>query len=1569
MADEAIIIGEGWLSEHYFTTDAKSQSFHAKALARRKEWDEQDADGTPSVRARFSAIRAQLESRLATLESGSDDLAIRKEVYQPLREALGFNGGGYRLKQEGPLIRVTQPGLSDGSPFVIIECRPVDTLEDLLAKDSGTLLVPFEIGDNEKHSITSAARLLSTLFVEDDGPVFALVFAGQWLLVAERERWAEGRYLAVDLQLIVARNDAKRGGEIDRALACVSAEALAPDAEGDIWWSSILEESLKHTVGVSQDLREGVRLSIEIIANDVVARRRREGLEPIPKEQAQTLAKQSLRFLYRILFLLYAEASPELKVLPVGASEYEEGYSLDRLRELTLVMLPTEHAEYGTHLYESLAVLFRLVDQGHCSLDSAVELVETATSDLGEGLTFNSLRADLFLPAATAFIDEVKLSDAELQKVLAHLLLSKEQKGRDRGFISYADLGINQLGAVYEGLMSYTGFFAETRLYEVAKDGSAEKGSWVVPVERSQGIDPKDFVKTTNPITGEVHSVIHEEGSFVFRLAGRERQQSASYYTPEVLTRFTVSQALEELLDQDGTKTAAAEILELTVCEPALGSGAFALEAVRQLAEQYLKRRQEELGEKIDPDAYPRELQKAKASIALHQVYGVDLNATAVELAEISLWLDTMVEGLQAPWFGLHLKRGNSLIGARRAVYSRDQVNSKAWLKSVPRDIPVADLAEDVHEGRLGSGLSGSIHHFLLPADGWGSATDAKEAKELAPDALSALKTWRRQITSKPTKKQLDQLVALSIRVETLWQFALRRLEIAEREIRRQIPLWGTTSLVELVETGGPAISREEIERKLNDANGAFQRLRRVMDAWNALWFWPLTDTLTEGVKPPTLDEWIAGLTAILGTHFEVKAKLAAQGQTTLSLSTEWTELGVAEDTELGFAMVPPIDEAIVHHSWLAVAERVATRQGFLHWELDFATVFARGGFDLQVGNPPWVRPDFDEVAALAEFDSWWALTSKPPTSMASLRKRDLLGENRAARSGYLESLVDVTATREAVSNATRFPALAGLRPDLYRCFMELCWRNSSGRGTSGLIHLESHFTDEKAGRLRSAAYRRLRRHWDFINELNLFEIQDQKRYGINVYSAERSAVSFLTASSLYHPDTVVRSLLHDGSGVEPGLKDPDGKWDLRPHRGRIIRVNDETLQNWHAVLEEESTPIHHTRMLYLVNGTLEHLLGRIASSVRFKDVSFQHALGWDETAVRRAGQIELDWGPVNSWDRAILQGPHIQVATPFFKSPNPTMLHQQDWSAVDLEALPVDALPITSYKKVGDSSKLDAAFPRWSDYEGRSTREFYRVAWRSMAANTGERTLIAAIIPPGTGYVTQSIYSLGIEDSQLGQLATAAGVLSSLLADFLVRMAPKSSIPSSAIGRIPFITSPEISRLINLRALRLNCATESYAPLWAKAFDPEYRADSWSIEGPLLGAVVLEDVSDDWDFRTPLRTAAQRRQALVEIDALVALGVGITADELSTIYRTQFPVMYGYDRNSYYYDLLGRSVPNSVLTVWRSKGERSTAEDRTATNASGNTYTYELPFVTLDREADMRQAYAHFEKILKGRS
>lgn len=92
-----------------------------------------------------------------------------------------------------------------------------------------------------------------------------------------------------------------------------------------------------------------MRESIELLATDVLRRRRARDL-PDGAELAADLTRQALRYLYRILFLLYAEARPELGVLPVGAAEYAAGYGLDRLRELVLTDLTSATAEQGTHL-------------------------------------------------------------------------------------------------------------------------------------------------------------------------------------------------------------------------------------------------------------------------------------------------------------------------------------------------------------------------------------------------------------------------------------------------------------------------------------------------------------------------------------------------------------------------------------------------------------------------------------------------------------------------------------------------------------------------------------------------------------------------------------------------------------------------------------------------------------------------------------------------------------------------------------------------------------------------------------------------------------------------------------------------------------------------------------------------------------------------------------------------------------------------------------------------------------------------------------------------------------------
>ena len=136
-------------------------------------------------------------------------------------------------------------------------------------------------------------------------------------------------------------------------------------------------------------------------------------------------------------------------------------------------------------------------------------------------------------------------------------------------------------------------------------------------------------------------------------------------------------------------------------------------------------------------------------------------------------------------------------------------------------------------------------------------------------------------------------------------------------------------------------------------------------------------------------------------------------------------------------------------------------------------------------------------------------------------------------------------------------------------------------------------------------------------------------------------------ASSLYHPDTVERSLKHDGSGDEPGLKDPDGNWDLRPHRKRIINVTDETLQIWHAVMEDDSVPVRQTRMVYTVNSTAADVLATLSRQPRAGALDLQFSRGWDESRDRKKGYFESRWGVPQSWNDVILQGPHLYVGDP----------------------------------------------------------------------------------------------------------------------------------------------------------------------------------------------------------------------------------------------------------------------------------------------------------------------------------
>ncbi|WP_139196874.1 hypothetical protein, partial [Curtobacterium sp. MMLR14_002] len=128
-----------------------------------------------------------------------------------------------------------------------------------------------------------------------------------------------------------------------------------------------------------------------------------------------------------------------------------------------------------------------------------------------------------------------------------------------------------------------------------------------------------------------------------------------------------------------------------------------------------------------------------------------------------------------------------------------------------------------------------------------------------------------------------------------------------------------------------------------------------------------------------------------------------------------------------------------------------------------------------------------------------------------------------------------------------------------------------------------------------------------------MFEIHNLVTYGVHVYST-CGEVNFSQATNLYHPQTVIGSLRHTGEGEEPGLKDREGKWDLRPHKSRIVTVIDETLASWHAVLEDESVPMRQARMVYAVNRSTAAVLDKLSKGKRVGDLQLDYSAGWNET-------------------------------------------------------------------------------------------------------------------------------------------------------------------------------------------------------------------------------------------------------------------------------------------------------------------------------------------------------------------
>ena len=704
-------------------------------------------------------------------------------------------------------------------------------------------------------------RLLYDL---DESPRWILLISENQVALVDRNKWNEKRFLVFDLDEIFSRNEEST---LQAMAVLLHRKSLCP-VDGGCLLDTLDENSHRHAIDVSQKLKYALRQSIEILGNEVVYdMRERQHVGVFGRALAEDLTLQCLRYMYRILFMLFIEAKPELGYAPMKAQAYESGYSFESLREICeQAEGDGEIDEDGNFLKESLDKLFGLVYSGFPTKNEAPEDSES----LQGVFVIEPLKAHIFDPERTALIEKAHLRNGKLLQIINLMSMSRGGKGQRRGRISYSNLGVNQLGAVYEALLSYRGFFAEEDLYEVKRAGDKVDEldvGYFIPMRDLEQYTEDERVRNED---GTLH--VHPKGEFIYRLAGREREKSASYYTPEVLTRCLVKYALKELLEG---KTAD-EILELTICEPAMGSAAFLNEAVSQLAEAYLERKQKETSLSIQHDQRQQELQKVKMLIADRNVYGIDLNPTAVELAEVSLWLNTIFEGGYVPWFRTQIVNGNSLIGARRQCYTLQQAQAKgpgAWYNSAP---------ERVTPGTKRSLRRQQVYHFLLGDPGMCAYTD-KVIKGLEPEKIAAIKKWNKAFTSPLNDSEADDILRLCAQIDALWEAHTQlRAEIKEKTTD-PLSVWGQAQDAKHQRT--TIRDKDRIYDSLYLSKGGsnaspYARLKAVMDYWCALWFWPID----KADELPNRMEFLWDINMLLGVGVVDTSGYKGRGEGQLSL-------------------------------------------------------------------------------------------------------------------------------------------------------------------------------------------------------------------------------------------------------------------------------------------------------------------------------------------------------------------------------------------------------------------------------------------------------------------------------------------------------------------------------------------------------------------------------------------------------------------------------------------------------------------------------------------------------------